>query len=196
MSLGLDLCAPQAWGNAQTASFSKEAYRYEQCCHLILQGWRYFLWCPESDWLFPTPYFLKMSVWGIFSWKFRTPTSSLWWLPHHFCLQNEAPSVTQLLFFLTWKIPRLHSYTNFLPEWFLVRGQYPYFFFLFIARWFDFLWHAAFFPPSNSLTEKNYILKPIPASFIMKVRAEMATEWTPRMFFSLSYRNYKCWMNN
>lgn len=88
-------------------------------------------------------------------------------------------------FFLTWKIPRLHSYTNFLPEWFLVRGQYPYFFFLFIARWFDFLWHAAFFPPSNSLTEKNYILKPIPASFIMKVRAEMATEWTPRMFFFL-----------
>lgn len=72
----------------------------------------------------------------------------------------------------------------------------PIFFFLFIARWFDFLWHAAFFPPSNSLTEKNYILKPIPASFIMKVRAEMATEWTPRMFFSLSYRNYKCWMNN
>lgn len=105
MSLGLGLCVPQAWGNAQAASFSKEAYRYEPCCHLILQGLRYFLWCPESVWLFPTPYFLKMSVWGIFSWKFRTPTSSLWWLPHHFCLQNEAPSMTQFLFFFNLENP-------------------------------------------------------------------------------------------
>lgn len=32
-----------------------------------------------------------------------------------------------------------------------------------------FFWHAAFW-------KKNYILKPIPASFIMKVSAEMATE--------------------
>lgn len=100
-------------------------------------------------------------------------------------------------FFLTWKIPRLHSYTNFLPEWFLVGGQYPYFFPSSLQGGLIFSGMLPFFFQTHILTEKkNYILKPIPASFVMKVRAEMATEWTPRMFFSLSYRNYECWVNN
>lgn len=95
---------------------------------------------------------------------------------------------TYFFFFLIWKIPRLHSNTNFLPEWFLVRGPYKYFLspHCKVVCFFSLpILNAAFFS-SHILTEKDYILKSIPASFIMKVRAGMVPEWTPRIFSCLS----------
>lgn len=91
-------------------------------------------------------------------------------------------------FFLIWKIPRLHSNTNFLPEWLLVRGPYKYFLspHCKVVCFFSLpTLNAAFFS-SHILTEKDYVLKSIPASFIMKVRAGMVPEWTPRIFSCLS----------
>lgn len=111
-------------------------------------------------------------------------------------LPAERGSINDVVtfFFLIRKIPRLHSYTNFLHDWFLVGGPYPYFLspHCKVVCFFSANSACCLFS-SHTLT---CILKPIPASFIMKVRAGMATEWTPPIFSPSSYRNFKCWVNN